>query len=645
MAHSKATAPDDEPVGRNSTIAARIRRIDSLPTLVATDGLFSRQVSPFAKEVQAEEVVARMGSKTGLELMRGVAAVNRGDFFDLLVLGAGPAGLRAAVEAASRGHRVGLIDPKASITGAPTGAHSKALREAALCGATTWAEVEQVKNNTIQGAIRASARQMRIFLVEHLQGIGKLHDETHIVFTPTDRAKPTKALEFNALVIATGSQANRFPPVNFDLPGVYDSDTVSMIDRIPERLVVQGAGIIGLEYALIFKKLGCKSVVVVDIFDQVVPMLDSSLQEACKQTMASEGIELVMKTKFTQVEALPDSTALAPKIRVTCEGGKILDCDCLLSACGRSGVTKNLGLESLAIMGLQVGRGGFVQVDENGYTGVAGIYAVGDCAGGNLATIGQEQAVRSMRKHFGSGMLSKETRMSAKPLGVWTIPEMAWAGVTEEKARSDGLDIGTVTVKFNRTVRGCVTHQEGFLKMVYHGVSGKVLGVHMFGEQSCDLINYGAEAVCDGDTVYDILQFVFPAVTYHELYTLAAQEAKLKIMHRGAKSLTAATAWERVEVALAKSCQEEGKTIREVLHVAFRYFDLDSSGYITPEQLKAALKGLGMQLSDEHIMKMVVEATGSDEDEHIEYEDFLRIFNVEPERGIVGKAEIQQQGL
>jgi len=236
------------------------------------------------------------------------------------------------------------------------------------------------------------------------------------------------------------------------------------------------------------------------------------------------------------------------------------------------------------------------------------------------------QAVRAMRKCYGSGTMRKDT--CVKPSGVWTIPELAWAGITEDKAKADGLNFGTVTVDFDRTARGCVTRQEGFLKLIYNAESGKVLGVHMCGENSCDLINFGAEAICNGDTIYDMLHFVFPAVTYHMLYNYAAWEAKLRIMHGGARNLEAAIAWQRVETALQESCEEQGKNIQEILHSTFRYFDKDASGFVTAEDLKEAVRGLGMDVSDEQAMEMVIEATGSAADHEIEYEDFLRIFSV-----------------
>lgn len=582
-----------------------------------------------------KSIHTRMGTKTGYKIIQHMKDYNKGDHYDLLVLGAGPAGVTAAVEAAGRGLRVGLIDTKASISGAPTGAHSKCLREAVLVGAHTWEQVQEVAIRATQGAVAATSRLLKTFHIEVLHGRGILSSENSLQFIPAKQQEGQleKPLFFDTLVLATGSKSNRFPPVNFDLPGVFDSDTIATIDRVPHKLIVQGAGIIGLEYALIFKKLGCESVVIVDVLDKVVPMLDVALQNACKETMAKEGIDFFMSTKFESVTALDGSTKEDPKIRVVCQGGLVLEGDCLLSACGRAGATTGLGLEALELQGLKVGRGRFVQVTEDGWTEVAQIYAVGDCVGGNLATLGQAQAVRAIRKCYGSGSVTKEQSPLCKPSGVWTIPEMAWAGRTEEKAQSEGLPYDHVTVPFNRTLRGCLTNEDGFLKLIYRRDNGEVLGVHMFGDHSCDLINFGAEALNSGHTVYDMLQFVFPAVTYHELYHLASAEAKLRIMYKGPHSLEAANAWKKVEAALRKGSEHEGKTVEDVLANAFRYFDEDLSGFINPPDLKMALKGLGMDFPEETIFEMIEEATGSKEDENIDYNHFLKLFQtkVEPE--------------
>merc|ERR1712072_1500312 len=131
--------------------------------------------------------------------------------------------------------------------------------------------------------------------------------------------------------------------------------------------------------------------------------------------------------------------------------------------------------ETLQAHGLKIGRGKMVAVDENGWTGCGRIYAVGDVAGANLATAGQAQALRAVRTMFGSGKISGEKLIQYKPSGVWTIPELAWVGLTEEEAEKASFNYGTARVEYSQTVRGCVTNDDGFLKLIYDRDSGRVL--------------------------------------------------------------------------------------------------------------------------------------------------------------------------
>lgn len=267
-----------------------------------------------------------------------------------------------------------------------------------------------------------------------------------------------------------------------------------------------------------------------------------------------------------------------------------------------------------------------IEVDANQYTGVAKVYAVGDCVGGNLATIGQSQAVRAVRWCFGAKTHSLQDK-AVKPFGVWTIPELAWAGLNEqEAAKLGGREIGSVRVEYGATVRGIVSSEKGFLKLIFDRSDGKVLGVHIFGSNACDLINYGAEVTEDGDTIFDMLHFVFPAVTYHQLYHMAATEAKIRL--QGVRSISAATAWNRVRVELQKiaSCSQDGWSVEDTLCAAFKLFDRDGSGFITSEDLQDALSNLGLRFTPAEVDEMVAEVDVSG-DGQVDYQEFLKVCN------------------
>lgn len=562
------------------------------------------------------------GTRTGtLALGQALQSFAKVSTFDAIVLGAGPAGLKAASEIGARGKRVVLIDPISHIHGNPTGAHSKCLREGVIEGARTWGEVKEVMARASENAEYKAARLSRTFQVKIMQGYGSLKDENTVLFKGVDGEE--KELKTDAVIIATGSKANRFPPVDYELPGVYDSDTIRNIDQIPARMVVQGAGIVSVEYALIFAKLGTE-VIMVDAFSSWLPMCDTSIQETIKDELDANGVEVMFNKPFKTVKQAEDSTPEFPHLLIEIEG-RVLECDTLLSACGRSANSSGMNLESLADKGLKINpRGKLIEVDSNGYTGVAKIYAVGDVATGSmgLATMGEQQAVLAARALFStSGMMGTEQVVQHKPCAVWTIPEVAWVGLTEDQAKKKEIDFGCATVDFTQTIKGCVTLEDGWMKMIFERSTGKVLGVHMFGESSCELINFGAELVNHGTTVFQVLHFVFPAVTYHQLYHQAAAEAKLRF--KGARDMAGATEWLRLQNQLADSLKDTEKSVKDELQRAFQKLDRDNSGFLSQAQLKQAVDSLGLSTTDESIKAMVVEATGDENVNEVDYKTLV----------------------
>jgi len=548
----------------------------------------------------------------------------RSSRLDAVVLGSGPAGLKAAAEIGARGKRVVLVDPKETVTGTPTGAHSKCLREAVLEGAATWEKVKTVIGKAMDNSGYEAKRLLHTFQVKHMRGYGTIQDENTVSFVGNNGEE--KTLKTDAIIIATGSKANRFAPTSFELPGVYDSDNFQSIDRIPEKMVVQGAGIVSVEYALIFARLGTE-VILVDAFPAFLPMLDSTLQETIKETLEDHDVEVLLNTPFKTVEAMEGSTPEKPGIRVHC-GDRVLECDCLLSACGRSGNTQGLGLENLEAKGLKINpRGKLIEVDANGFTGVARVYAVGDVATGSmgLATMGQQQAVLAARALFStSGLMDTEKAVKHKPSAVWTIPEVAWVGLTEEQAKKEGKDYNVVKVEFSQTIRGCVTNQEGYMKLIFERGTGLIFGVHLCGEMSSELVNYGAELVNGELTIFQVLHFVFPAVTYHQLYHDACAEAKIRF--KGAKDLEGAAAWGNLRNRLqGKLPRTAYVTVTQMIEETFKKYDPDNSGFLTQDELREAVRSLGLDVSEASIRAMVLEAMGDERADEVDYKTILRM--------------------
>eukprot|EP00913_Durusdinium_trenchii_P011216 g10533.t1 len=454
------------------------------------------------------------------------------------------------------------------------------MRESVMENKVTWPEIRTLIERVVRDAEANAARLLRTFHVSVLRGSGSFADESTIRFT--DEGGNSQILKTTGTVIATGSKANRLPMVPFDLPGVYDSDTLAEIDYIPKNMVIQGGGIIGLEYANIFAKMGAQ-VVVVEFTDKVLQMVDCDLQAALLAELANNKVELKLKTAIKTIKKGEGGTRGHPVLIVDLYDSQI-HCDCFLSATGRCGQA----------LGVKLGRGRMIQVDENQHTGVGHIYAVGDCAGGNLATVGQAQAVRAVRKLFGSGIYTLKDK-EADPYIVWTIPEVAWVGLNEQEAQAKDLDFGVVRVEYHRAVRGIARPVPArTAERNEDRPQGRVLGVHICGVQAGELINFGADAINNQTTIFDMLQFVFPAVTYHVLYNAAAAEAKLRMAG--------------VKTAILKRLEGTAITFEEGVKGTMRKFDARGKLRLYPEEMKALMESLGLQLSQEQLEAMIKEA-------------------------------------
>jgi len=190
---------------------------------------------------------------------------------------------------------------------------------------------------------------------------------------------------------------------------------------------------------------------------------------------------------------------------------------------------------------------GFVQVSKNFHTGVGALYAVGDVVGANLATMSQAQADDCVQHVLFGDHGHTMSRELCSPHAIWVVPEIGFAGLTEIEAIAKyPNNVGVATAYYKETVRGCVHSDTGFLKLVFEKKHGVLLGVHIMGEQASDLCAYGSELVNNSMTVSDVLRVVFPAVTYHELYTIAANKAALTL-HGMTQSARAFARWRKLQ--------------------------------------------------------------------------------------------------
>lgn len=207
------------------------------------------------------------------------------------------------------------------------------------------------------------------------------------------------------------------------------------------------------------------------------------------------------------------------------------------------------------------------------------------------------------------------------------MPELAWVGMSEEHAKVGGINYAVARAEYQNTVRGCVRCNEGFLKLIFDRDSGKILGIHVFGELACDLINYGATSVNQEDTVFDMLHFVFPASTYHTLYHSAASEARLRLT--GARDIAVATAWKRIKGVVLKTLDsfKHESTTEEFLTRVFAKIDHAGNGKLSQEELHNAFESLGIHLQEEQLKEAIVEVAGDPNEEFVSFESFMAMFS------------------
>jgi NAD(P) transhydrogenase len=471
---------------------------------------------------------------------------NSEDEFDLVVIGAGPAGEKGAVQAAYFGHKVLVVEKASEPGGAAvhTGTlPSKTLRETALYlsgyrardmyGISVKLEDEHAavprliaRKDVI--AATESAR-IRANLLKHgvqlAQGAASFVEPGVVEIAGPNGKRRVKGKFF---LIATGSVPRNPPDVPIAEPDVYDSDEILSIDELPHRLVVLGAGVIGCEYACMFAALGVK-VVLVEAKTQFLPFLDHEIGQKLEEVMeTSLNIEILKGARWGAVHRAPSGRLLCDLMDGPNDAkgqptiGTVLECEKLLFAAGRVGNTQGLALESI---GLKADPRGAIAVNEHYQTTVANVYAAGDVIGfPALASTSMEQARVAVCHAFGIDY--KQAVDSLLPYGIYTIPEVSTAGETEETARAQHIDYVVGRAFFKDNARGLIQGDvDGILKLIVHRQTRRLIGVHILGDRATELVHIGQAVMALGGTVDVLIQMVFNYPTLAESYKYAAYSA------------------------------------------------------------------------------------------------------------------------
>ena len=461
--------------------------------------------------------------------------------FDLVVIGVGPAGEKAAVQAGYFGKRVCAIEGARDPGGAGTHTGtvpSKTLRETALylSGYRTremyGVAVELEPTATVprlmsrKDAIVASeSKRIRANLARHgvtlVRGVARFVDAHTLEVT---RADGTRRVTGEVILIATGSRPARPEQIDFSDDRIHDSDEILRIEQLPRSLMILGAGVIGCEYACMFAALGVK-VTLVDARDALLAFLDHEIVDQLLRSMQRMGIAVRLGARWTGVRREGDTIVTA------FEDGSTIAAEQLLYAAGRDGRTQDL---NLGAVGISADKRGYVHVNDKYQTNVPTIFAAGDAIGfPALAATSMEQGRVAVCQAF--GFEYKKAVGELLPYGIYTIPELSAVGETEDSCRHLGLDHVVGRAQYAQNARGKIAGDtEGLLKLIADRATRRVIGVHVIGERATELVHIGQAVIQLGGTVDTFIEMVFNFPSLAEAYKYAAYDCLGQLA--GAKS-------------------------------------------------------------------------------------------------------------
>jgi len=455
--------------------------------------------------------------------------------YDLLVLGCGPGGQKAAIAAAKLGKRAAVVERADVVGGAclNTGTiPSKTLRETVLylTGLTQrqlYGQSYRVKTEITMEDL--SGRTQHVVTREHevvqdqlgrnrvqlVHGAGRFVDEHTVAVL--GRSGVTR-LTADHIVIATGTRPARPDKVAFDDKNILDSDGILCLERIPSSLVVVGAGVIGIEYASIFAALGSK-VTVVERRDRMLEFCDEEVVQALMYHLRELAVTFRFRETVAAVE-LHNERALT-----VLASGKTIPADVVMYSAGRIGATEELGLD---VVNISVDERHRIKVDAHYRTSVPHIYAVGDVIGfPALAATSMEQGRLAAYHAFGEPTPPINSSM---PIGIYTIPEISYVGRTEAELTEAGVPYEVGVSRYRELARGQIAGDSyGMLKLLVGLEDRKLLGVHLFGTGATEGVHIGQAIMGCGGTVDYLVDAVFNYPTLAEAYKVAALDVTNKL--------------------------------------------------------------------------------------------------------------------
>ena len=450
--------------------------------------------------------------------------------YDLVVIGAGPAGEAAAMAAAKNEMRVAVIEDRGVVGG--NCAHkgtipSKSLRHA-VKQIIHFSALPMFRNfgtynalsypQVLEAASQVIPKQVQLHTEFYVRNRVKLHNG-HASFISANQVEVVDSggvrdiISAKHFLIATGSRPYHPPDVNFAHPRIYDSDSILDMKHTPRTLVIYGAGVIGCEYASIFAGLGLK-VDLINNRERLLSFLDDEISDALSYHLRDSGVMVRHSEEYDSFEASDSGVVLNLK------SGKRIKADALLWCNGRSGNTEKLGLD---VLGLTPNSRGQLSVDDNYCTEVPNIFAAGDVIGWpSLASASYDQGRAVL-----SGIRGESCRIvEDAPTGIYTLPEISSIGKTEAELTAAKVPYEVGRAFFKDTARGQISGENvGMLKLLFHIDTFEILGIHCFGAEAAEIIHIGQAIMSQQGGANNINYFsntTFNYPTMAETYRIAA---------------------------------------------------------------------------------------------------------------------------
>jgi NAD(P) transhydrogenase len=449
------------------------------------------------------------------------------DTYDLVAIGAGPAGESATELAAFFGHRSAVIE-KAQPGGTVTttgGAPTKTLREAALyltgfCEGDVYGlrmpappeiaiDIVRKRTQTVCELLqKVTADNIAGRNVDYIRGTARLDADGSVIVS--NGSEPLRRIRAKVILIASGSRPSRPKNISFEIPGVCDTDTILHRGYVPKVIVIAGGGPVGVEFATICHALGAE-VTLLDRGTRLITAMDGEVSEYMERLLGKWRITVLFGASVERV------AARGAGLGVELSTGQMLFPDTLLFAAGRVANTEGLGLEALGVERDSRGR---IVVDPHFRTSAPGIYAAGDVVRPTLASIAMEQGRVAICHAFG---IPFEGTVDPCPVSaIYGMPEVSGAGVTEEQCREQGLDYEVGRADLGVTPRGAIAGRGGLLKLIFLKVDRKLIGVHCIGDIASEIVGIGQMVIRCGGTLHTIANMSLNTPTYSYAYKYAA---------------------------------------------------------------------------------------------------------------------------